>query len=546
MSSHSFFATLTLILLATGLWGQNRSFGTLPLVARPGASFLEDVPSSNDTAAYRLAVAVYDRLVQARGDFRYTVPKFSLSANRDRGAFIQYKKVEIFLEQDAYKVCASFGPENTEAAIAFLLAHELTHYYEKHAWRNGFVEQHADLAIGKQLDTLMDAVAKETEADYLGGFLMYSAGFGTFDKVEELIDRLYADYRLDEHMPGYPSLSDRKALAVRSSEQLKRLIEVFDMANMLTAVGRYSQAYEYYRYVLIQYQSREIYNNVGVVAVLDALQYFSDNEMKFRLPLQLDLESLGSKGDGWGDNREKRDTLLRQAILHFDAAISLDPDYAPAYLNKACAYLLMGDYTRARFYADTETKAAAQRGGLTKPITDADILLAIVDAMQGNQAAARATLERLKAADSPLAGFNLARLNGDPIIEETPPPPGLRQERIDNKSINLFAADPQVNPKAIMKIGPHVTFYQSVAKDFLFSQNAVTGDLIFFQPTPTGYDGKTARGITLGSDRAAIVAKYGEPGHTMETPQGQIMVYKAILFILDKNGKAMRWVNYLS
>ncbi|MBK6949033.1 MAG: tetratricopeptide repeat protein [Haliscomenobacter sp.] len=64
--------------------------------------------------------------------------------------------------------------------------------------------------------------------------------------------------------------------------------------------------------------------------------------------MQLDLESSGSRNLGLIN---PRDQMLSQAILHFDAAISMDPNYAPAYLNKACAYMLLGDAGRARFYS---------------------------------------------------------------------------------------------------------------------------------------------------------------------------------------------------
>lgn len=541
MSSKPAFILL-LFLLATGmLVAQDRSFSTLPMVRKPGMA-LRGAVGRIDSAAYQRALGVYNRLVQARGDFRYPVPTFVMSAVEYQVASIDYKKLEITLEQKAYEVCASFGPENTDAAIAFLLGHELTHYYEKHLWREGFVDTHNDLAIGIQLDSLLDDVADETEADYLGGFLAYSAGYGVFEQNDEMIGRLYKTYQMPDDIVGYPTLSDRQALNRRSTEQLKQLVEVFDMANLLTAVGRYADAFEYYRYVLMQYQSREIYNNVGVVAVLDALQYFNESEMKFRLPLELDLESSGSKGDGMANIREK---LLRQAILHFDAAISLDPDYAPAYLNKACAYLLLKDYARARFYAELEAKAAATRGQFPKTTTDADILLGIIDAYEGKTDAARATFERAKAAGSALAEYNLDRLDGKPIVPETPPPPSLRQERINNQALALIAADPSIDPKKDKIIGPHAKFLQNPAQGLRIAQNLASGELLFFQCTPDGYTGQTARGIGIGAERTAISAKYGDPHHTVETPQGQIMVYAAMLFILDKNGKLVKWANYL-
>ena len=126
----------------------------------------------------------------------------------------------------------------------------------------------------------------------------------------------------------------------RSAQKMKDLVEIFDMANLLTATEQYEDAFRYYRKVLVEYQSRELYNNVGAAALMHAMKnYFNADDLKFRYPIQVDLEMANSRG---AHEDSIRTNLLRQAVQHFDAAISLDPDYAPAYLNKACALALLG------------------------------------------------------------------------------------------------------------------------------------------------------------------------------------------------------------
>ena len=51
-------------------------------------------------------------------------------------------------------------------------------------------------------------------------------------------------------------------------------------------------------------------------------------EFKFLLPLELDLSGLRGR-----DPDLQRTDLLKEAVLQFDYAIGLDPDYAPAYLR---------------------------------------------------------------------------------------------------------------------------------------------------------------------------------------------------------------------
>jgi tetratricopeptide (TPR) repeat protein len=551
----------SIILLLSAMWlgfsasAQERSFGTLPLIQKPGAT-RPGVTKIEDTPEYKRALAVYERLVQARGDFRYPVPTFVLSAAEEQVAYVRYDQLEIGLEKKAYDVCASYG-EDAEAAIAFLLGHELTHYYEKHAWRRGFVADHKDLKIGIKLDSIADGVANETEADYLGGFLAYSAGFGLFDKGDDVIAKLYKAYGLDRLTPKeqaemdkiYPSLADRQTLSKRSAEKLSRLVEVFDMANLLTAIGKYAEAVDYYQYILMEYQSRETYNNLGVTIVLDALKLFNENELKFRYPLELDLESSATKGDGMVSARTR---LLQQAVLHFDAAISLDPNYAPAYLNKACAFALMGDYTRARFYAGIEAREAVQKGNYPKTGTDIDILLGIIDFYEGQEQKATAAFQKAVTADSsPIAAYNLKKLRNDEIATERTALGG-RLERIDGKTFmemdNFDLDELPTDPRHTVAVGGKVNFYQNPlygdnSRLFINHTRRPSHKTVLHMTGP-GYTGKTSERIGLGATRQEIVEKYGEPKRTVETPRGQIMVYESrrIIFILGAGGKLERWV----
>lgn len=530
--------------LLAGILAQNRGFGTLPLVQKPGATG-EAGAKIEHNPKYELALKVYNRLVAARGDFRYPVPAFSMRGEERSVAYIDYDKLEITLEEKAFDVCAGYD-DAAESAIAFLLGHELSHYYQKHAWRRGFVSEFKDLKIGMTLDSLIDDAAHETEADYLGGFLAYSAGYGMFDRGADLIRQLYTAYGLPERLPGYPNLSDRETMCRRTAEKLTRLVDVFEMANLLTATGNYAEACQYYRFVLMEYQSREIYNNLGVTIALDALQYFKPGELKFRYPLELDLESSARRGLGMADARGQ---LLRQALLHFDAAISLDPGYAPAYLNKACVYALLGDAKRARFYAEEEAGPIAGQNNYAKTALDAGVLLGILEAESGNSAQAKLLFQQGAAGGSATGAINLKTLNNEPLKMERAITAGPQKaEKIDNQSLAAIADAAHYDPDRSVALSKDLSFHQNPKQGgnsrLFISQNERTNMTTFFHITGAGYTGKTIREIGLGDDRSAIVSAYGEAQRTIETPFGQIMVYKRILFILDANGKLTRWANY--
>ena len=206
---------------------------------------------------FETAKKVFDALIQARGDRRMQVPTFVMSRKERYVAWMNPNAVEVGLEEKAYDICTSFGDDSLNV-MAIMIGHEIAHYYEKHSWKKHFAKSHKDLDALELLEGLDEGVRNETEADFAVGFLAYSAGFNTFGRMTEFMDKVYKEYGLDENLKGYPSLSDRKKISEQSEERLKELIEVYEMANYMTAIGQYEYAIEYYQYVLQDYQSREL------------------------------------------------------------------------------------------------------------------------------------------------------------------------------------------------------------------------------------------------------------------------------------------------
>jgi len=565
-----FFLLFSLIGSLSGLFAQKGSWGEFPMIpAKSFAAKAEAAGKIKGTPAYQKALKVYERLVEARGDFRYPVPNFYMT-NKQTVAEIVYAGPDIFLSEKAFAVCESFG-DQSEAAIAFLLGHELTHYYEKHAWRKNFASDHSDLTISKQLDELfaqmladstsqnlrpkllrfdtlvqqMELIAMEVQSDYLGGFLAYSAGFGSFRQGDELIRRLYKEFNISEVSEGYVTRREREEMSLNSAKKMDELVEIFEMANLLTVVGQYEEAYRFYGKVLVEYQSREIYNNVGVTALLQALKYFKEEELKYRYPIQLDLDMANSRGP---EEDSIRNRLLKQSILHFDAAISLDPGYAPAYLNKSCALALLGDPVRAYFYADVEARKVST-GKYAAQIQQVELILGILEAQSKTpeeQEKAKARFSALLTTDkSGLAAYNFAKLN-----QKTPPtapklPIGIEDESIDGKSA-FNDRYPEEDWK--IWIDDALTFHQNTqysAHSKLFFSRRYGKNSGLFQITTPNYAGQTSRDIRLGASLNDIEQKYGAAPRSIQTPNGQILCYEQdhILFVL-KQGKLQSWVLY--
>ncbi len=513
---------------------------------------------------YELADSIYQKLVEARGDRRYEPPKFYLSDSEQWVAFLEGDGLSIGLEKKAFDICMSLPEGQRESAIAALLGHELTHFYEKHQWRSGFADTYADLKIGKTLKDIVgvDKVNNETQSDYLGGFLAYSAGFSVFDKLPDFYDKVYKEYNLKDTMKGYADRSDRKALATRSLKKLDDLIEVFEMANLLTALGRYDGARAFYKHILIDYQSKTIYNNLGVLTVLEALgKHFAENERKYRMPLELDLSFGGSSKDGFSERERKRRALLMEAIRYFDNASSMDSDYAPAYLNKACAYFLMGgeeNIERAKFYAGVEAKQKANLkkndNEFKKTVLDVEVLLALIEEQNSEtKEAAKKRLEAIKDQSS-IADYNLIIMNGG-TPKKGRKEDGPEDEEIDgieHGDIYTFVRNNKRERKEQELFG-EIDFrgWENMgqlknSQIYAFKPPSGAGDDVYIHITKPGYPGKTTfDDYEVGkTTREEITDEYGEPNFSLGLVAGEIMVYEEFLFIMDGNGKISRWANW--
>ncbi len=131
------------------------------------------------------AEAIYRKLVEAKGDYRFSAPPFLFTQGEANIAFLQGDSLSIGLEEKAYDLLEEFG----DAALAFILGHEVSHFYEKHAYQRGVFNSYNDKELagalreaktamaGLAYDKLAVAVEKgrerltkvtmETEADYL-------------------------------------------------------------------------------------------------------------------------------------------------------------------------------------------------------------------------------------------------------------------------------------------------------------------------------------------------------------------------------------------
>jgi tetratricopeptide (TPR) repeat protein len=540
--------------------------GTLELFGQRSTAFsLISKPTSETSIGnfhlqekFQKAELIYKRLVEARGDRRFNPPKFKMDSNERFAAYLESDGLSIGLEEKIYDLCMGLGEKEGEKAIAAILGHELTHFYEKHQWRTGFVNSFEGLKVADKLreGDLLYLIDCETQADYLGNFLAYSAGFEVFYDLPKFYDLLYESYKLPDTLMGYPEKEDRKKLALMTLEKTRELVEVFDVANLLTAIGNYEDARAFYKHILVQYQGREIYNNMGILTVLSALSYFSPEERKYRIPLELDLNFGSSSRQGFVSKEKIRRDLLQEAINYFDNAISMDSKYASAYLNKACAYFMLGgedNLRRAKFYVDVEAREKIMLDSLNLSTTShgVTILLALIAEKEGRLDHAKAMLETIKSS-SAIANYNLSVMNKK-VVTKVQTQNGPEDEEIEGIEHNQIISFTQNNRNKIKMQKLFGTIQLRTYKNLgelksskIFVYRPPSGEDspdIYFHLSDTNYKGQTSDNFKIGTNRKAITDIYGEP-RSLKVTNGEILIYEEMLFILDKNQQIKQFANY--
>ena len=514
------------LLLAPALWAQK---GPRPFAYgyQPKGRYAQ-----GGTAAYKFRVAqgVFERLVQARGDAQLE-PRFVMDNGERFVAWCDPSRNEVGLEELAYDVCVAMGPDSLDA-LAFLLAHELVHHYDKHDWNRAFVRGHEQLAVGKELagrerqDTLLEHLRYETQADHLGGFLAQRAGFKPFRGTETLLERVYEAYGLPDRLPSYPSRQERAGIARASQRSLDTLTLLHEIAGMLTLAGDHDAAARCYEPILRQFPSRDIYGNAGMIHLLAALDRFEPSEFPWYLPVQWDPRPRTNTRSGKATRVRERREHLKRALDLLGKATRMDETYTPAWVNLACARVLAE--------ADSlEFRAKAAIRNLEDlpehPIADALVLQGILLARSGDHKGAAAHWKEAEQAGASIAAWNLLVLEGKPLqqVKAMPlPEAGILIEGItldDHLDAYPSRFDREVGisddayGRSTDRPASRILEYGNEDPNALF-RSILSQECLTCSET-------TDKGIAIGSSMAEVLGSYGTPSATLSLPEGELLVY---------------------
>lgn len=494
-----------------------------------------------------VAQSVFNDLIQARGDRYKAIPKLVMNDGRRYMAWMNPVAVEIGMEERIYDVCVSFGQDSL-AAMAAILAHELTHYYENHDWSRNFVNQNQHLEATEKVSAMDEGIKYETQADYLGGLLAIAAGYDAYALMPIFLDRAYAAYGLPAEVPGYPSLKERMQLSQNTADELKKIHAIYHTANLLTMIDAYDVALTYYEKVLNTFQSYEVYNNAGVCALLSTLELMTPEEFPYALPLELDaksrLDKLASRLPG--DTEAARALLLQKARNYLVNATNLTEKEPVAALNMAMYHLLAKEYFDAEYWA-TKAQRAAIRLREPKVSGDAMIVQGILSALQGRPDEAEQLFINAQAKSRAMAELNSAILNGQRTAQYQGTPSDIGQEQVGDVPMeDLLYNLPVLDVNTEVNQG---TFCgKEEYKDHtLYLHFANDGEeYAAFQQTKTNYAQATKGRIKLGATQLEVMEKYGLPNKMLNLREGTGLRYdkQKIIFYFDNADLLQSWIVY--
>jgi hypothetical protein len=279
---------------------------------------------------------IYQNIITSIGNNSLYPPELHFSDETRSVAYMSSKGITI--EQKTIDLFC--GKDNFEDKIAYIIAHELAHYYLEHSWMSNtglsyassigeFVEDSSSLYSAKQKKL------SESQADLYAGFYGQIAGYNTLGFGEIALTEVYESYKLPKELNGYPSFDERIEILNSRIRKANNLALLFELGNVLLLSKQYNLAKECYETILKnKFNSREIYNNLGLAFLLYGISISEEDVANLLYPVYLDEQTRANisktrSGDLFKDPK----AMISMASILFNKALFLDPGYLPSKQN---------------------------------------------------------------------------------------------------------------------------------------------------------------------------------------------------------------------
>jgi hypothetical protein len=294
---------------------------------------------------------IYENIILSIGNNSLYPPELHFSDETSRVAYMSSKGITI--EQKTIDLFC--GKDNFEDKIAYIIAHELAHYYLEHSWMSNtglsyassigeFVEDSSSLYSAKQKKL------SESQADLYAGFYGQIAGYNTLGFGEEALTAVYESYSLPKELNGYPSFDERIDILNSRRNKANDLALLFELGNVLLLSKQYNLAKECYETILKnKFNSREIYNNLGLSYLLYGISIYEEDVANLLYPVYIDQQTRAeittTRSASLFDSPKK---MILEAQKLFNRALALDTSYEPAKKNLIVSDFLLETTPKGR------------------------------------------------------------------------------------------------------------------------------------------------------------------------------------------------------
>ena len=347
--------------------------------------------SVNAQQVPKFVKTVYDVIYNTMDNGQVIKPTIILSEEPMEVATFYPIENQIVIGVELIKIARNFGSDSNNV-IAHVLGHELAHILLQ---QNDFVKKigsgYASVSYNLQLkklqQTLQDSVF-ERQADEYSALYTYMSGYKTLNVASKVLDSIYTHFHLkDKQLSKYPTLAERKLIIQNVRQRMKALTEVFDYGTLALIGGKYDLALAMFQTIVKEkFPSCEIYNNIGLIYLLKALNTIDKKEFPYVFPCEIDVTTR-LKENSERSITDETEENLKEAIRNFELALK-NKTHNTAWLNKAIAEMLLN---RTEDYAIS--LKMAERNANQSIMDKIAVLNAIILHKNGNKDQAISTLK---------------------------------------------------------------------------------------------------------------------------------------------------------
>ena len=402
---------------------------------------------------------LFENIIESIGNKSLIEPELIFSNEESNPAYmsgesitIENKLINLFCQD-----------ENFEDKISFVIAHELAHYYLQHGWMINTGLSYAN-TVGKSLKyksfSAEEIKEVESQADIYAGFYGMISGYKTLDYAKETITKIYDIYNLPKELKKYPTFDERLKIIDDKIDQANNLNTIFNIATVLLKLNKFDVSKEFYDAILSEkFNSREIYNNLGLSFLMYGISISSTDISSLQYPVYIDFESRAKVKKSRSASLRSDDPvrMFKNAKKYFERAIFFDQKYLPAKQNLFVSEFLLANNSEERELIVEKVKKSSLD---QKVITDFIVIHEILNETKVKK------IEKIAKSGSLISQINLqddlineSTLSDDEILEIV----GIKQEV---KSLEHGFGAPR--PKQKIKLRNAIVQLYEIDSSFVF------------------------------------------------------------------------------